>query len=148
MVIFGDGLQTRDFTYVSDTARGIFMAGFRNSLVGRTINLGTGAEICVRDLAQRVASVTDWNSPAVVYEAARPGDVRRLFADVSVANRELGFKATVTLEEGLARLRDWYAQSEQSPHELLEAELVRNWEVKVRGDVSGEPVRETGPRRA
>ena len=58
MVIFGDGTQTRDFTFVSDTARGIREAGLSNDTVGRTINLGSGREISINDLARKVADVT------------------------------------------------------------------------------------------
>ncbi len=55
MVVFGDGTQTRDFTYVEDTARGILLAGMADTAVGQTINLGSGREIAINDLAHEVA---------------------------------------------------------------------------------------------
>src|SRR6266849_1906864 len=57
MVIFGDGTQTRDFTYVSDTAAGILAAGQSDAAVGHTFNLGNGKEITINNLAQAVAAV-------------------------------------------------------------------------------------------
>ena len=57
MVIFGDGTQTRDFTFVSDTATGILAAGMSDASVGKTINLGSGKEIEIRVLANMIAEV-------------------------------------------------------------------------------------------
>jgi UDP-glucose 4-epimerase len=69
----------------------------------------------------------------VTAEQARPGDVLRLCAETSQVRRVLGFEPSVSLREGLARLRDWYASLGQSPEALLEAEVVRNWEPEPRG---------------
>lgn len=128
MVIFGDGSQTRDFTYVADTARGILLAGFSEAAVGETINLGSGSEIAIRDLAREVAAVASRPAAPVQQDAPRPGDVLRLCADSSRARRLLGFAPTVTLREGLTRLRDWYLAQGRSPEALLEQEFVHNWE--------------------
>ena len=57
MIIFGDGTQTRDFTYVSDSARGIILAGTAPNAIGRTINLGSGFELTINDLAKTVADI-------------------------------------------------------------------------------------------
>src|SRR6266540_1592993 len=57
LVVFGDGQQTRDFTYVTDTARGIVSAGLSDRTVGTSINLGSGSEIRICDLARAVADV-------------------------------------------------------------------------------------------
>lgn len=127
MVIFGDGSQTRDFTYVSDTARGILLAGLHPRAVGRTINLGSGREISINALADTVAALLDLPNAPRVHDDPRPGDVLRLFADTTLAGRLLGFESTVSLGEGLAHLRDWYAQGEQTPEKLLEDEVVHNW---------------------
>jgi UDP-glucose 4-epimerase len=128
LVIFGDGSQTRDFTYVSDTARGILEAGLSEAAVGRTINLGQGHEITINNLAQLVADVTGRPDADLMYDAPRPGDVLRLFADTSQAQQLLGFRPTVELRAGLARLRDWYGKTGLSPADLLREERVRNWE--------------------
>lgn len=133
MVIFGDGAQTRDFTHVTDTARGTLLAGLAEEAVGRTINLGSGRETSIADLASAVARLAGRPGAGIVHDAPRPGDVRRLCADAALARRLLGWEPRVTLEDGLARLRDWYAARGVSAEELLEAEAVRSWEVAEAG---------------
>jgi UDP-glucose 4-epimerase len=128
MIIFGDGTQTRDFTYVADTARGILQAGLSEAAVGQTLNLGQGHEITVNDLAAEVADVLGNPSANVVYDQPRPGDVLRLYADTRNIQRLLDFTPAVSLREGLTRLRDWYLQLGQSPEHLLEQEQAHNWE--------------------
>jgi UDP-glucose 4-epimerase len=130
MVIFGDGLQTRDFTFVTDTARGIRLAGDSDAAVGSTVNLGSGKEVTIRELAGHVAVSASWMDPAIVHERQRPGDVTRLYADTARAQDLLGYQASVPLEEGLARLREWYIASGVPPARLLEQEVVRNWEAQ------------------
>ena len=134
MVIFGDGTQTRDFTYVSDTARGIMLAATTATAVGRTLNLGSGFELSINDLARAVAEITERPGAEVVHDEARPGDVLRLYADMSQAKSVLGYEPKVPLEEGLAMLLEWYRSQEASPEQLLRDEVVRNWDANpVRG---------------
>jgi UDP-glucose 4-epimerase len=134
MVIFGDGTQTRDFTYVSDSARGIVLAATTANAVGRTLNLGSGFELSINDLARAVAEITERPGAEVVHDEARPGDVLRLYADMSQAKSLLGYQPKVRLEEGLAMLREWYRSQGTSPDQLLRDEVVRNWDVNpVRG---------------
>jgi UDP-glucose 4-epimerase len=127
MVIFGDGTQTRDFTYVSDTARGILLSGLADEVIGQTINLGNGCEISINDLAHKVTDVVERPHAAITHSEPRPGDVLRLYADMTKARQLLGFKPDVILREGLIKLKDWYLSLKQSPEELLEQEIVRNW---------------------
>jgi UDP-glucose 4-epimerase len=131
LVVFGDGGQTRDFTFVSDTARGILAAGLAEAVVGRTVNLGSGRETSVRELAQVTARVIGC-TPQVVYEEPRPGDVRRLCADTTKARELLGFAPTTDLHTGLVQLRAWYESLDEPPERLLEREIVRNWEFSGR----------------
>jgi UDP-glucose 4-epimerase len=128
MVIFGDGTQTRDLTYVSDTARGILLAGEHDEAVGQTINIGNGHEMSINDLAREVAEVLNKPDAPVVHDAPRPGDVLRLYADITKARELLGYEPQVSLRDGLIKLRDWYLSLDESPEELLEEEIVRNWE--------------------
>ena len=130
MVVFGDGTQTRDFTHVTDIAGGILMAGLADDAVGQTINLGSGHEMTIADLAKEVAVVAGRPDSPVVYDAPRPGDTLRLYADTERAHRLLGFEPEVTLREGLTRLRDWYLSLGQPPEMLLEREIVCNWELE------------------
>ncbi len=130
MVIFGDGTQTRDFTYVSDSARGIILAGTSEAAVGRTINLGSGQELTINELATTVAAVTARPDAEVMREIPRPGDVLRLLADMTQARDLLGYQVQVPLAEGLRRLLAWYQAQGRSPEELLQHEIVRNWEAQ------------------
>ena len=129
MVIFGDGSQTRDFTFVSDTARGILEAGLADSTVGETINIGSGFEIPIRELADEVRRVTGRPDALIIHEADRPGDVLRLYSDTSKAHRLIGFAPRVTLREGLTELLAWYQAQGHTPEEMLRTEIVKNWEV-------------------
>ncbi len=127
LVVFGDGTQTRDFTFVGDTARGILLAGTEDAAIGQTINLGTGKEIQISELTQHVANVVG-RQVHVENEAQRPGDVQRLCADASRARQLLSFQVQTDLRQGLLRLRDWYLSLSVPPEVLLEREVVRNWE--------------------
>ena len=129
MVVFGDGRQTRDFTFVEDTARGILLAGTVDAAVGVTLNHGSGTEVSINGLAAKVAAVAGCD-PEVVYDTARPGDVSRLCSDVSRAKSMLGFAARVPLHDGLSRLLEWYRAQDRPAEELLRDEVVRNWDVK------------------
>ena len=130
MVIFGDGTQTRDFTYVSDSARGIILAGTAKAAVGRTINLGSGSELTVNDLARTVAEITGRPDAAIVHDEPRPGDVLRLYADMSQARSLLGYEPRIPLADGLRQLLSWYRAQNVSPEVLLRDEVVRNWDLK------------------
>ena len=139
MVIFGDGAQTRDFTYVSDIANGIMLAGFEDGAVGETINLGSGSETTINDLAALVGEVAGRVDGAqVVHDAERPGDVRRLCADTSRAKALLGFGPTVSLREGICRLREWYSKLGRPVEALLAEEIVHNWQAAEAGHEPGD----------
>jgi UDP-glucose 4-epimerase len=130
MVIFGDGTQTRDFTYVSDSARGIILAGNQSAAIGRTINLGSGTEVSINALARTVAQIARRPAAEIVHDERRPGDVLRLCADMSKARALLDYEVRVPLAEGLSRLLEWYEAQGVSPEELLRHEVVHNWHLK------------------
>jgi UDP-glucose 4-epimerase len=126
LIVFGNGEQTRDFTYVSDTAAGIILAGESDAAIGQTINLGFGAEVSINALADVVQKVL--GRPATVeHHADRPGDVRRLYADMGKARALLGYQPGISLEDGLRRLLEWYRGQPESPEELLAHDRVQNW---------------------
>jgi UDP-glucose 4-epimerase len=104
------------------------MAGLADEAVGQTINLGSGREIAINELAREVAAVVGKPDAAVTHDDPRPGDVLRLCADIHQARSLLRFEPVVALHEGLTRLRDWYLSLGRSPEMLLEQEVVRNWE--------------------
>lgn len=128
MIVFGDGTQTRDFTYVEDSARGILMAALSDRALGQTINLASGREISINELSGLVAQVAGVSGATVEHIEPRPGDVLRLYADTGRAEKMLGFKSSIQLRDGLARLKAWYLSSGMSPEKLLEQEKVRNWQ--------------------
>jgi UDP-glucose 4-epimerase len=134
LLVFGDGEQTRDFTYVEDTARGILAAGHAADAIGRTINLGSGAEVTINVLAGMISNLVAGGRAEVRYEPPRPGDVLRLIADAREAEIRLGFAPQVSLQDGLNALHAWYLMEGHSPVEMLRDEIAHNW----RGDVKGE----------
>ena len=127
LIVFGDGGQTRDFLYVDDTARGIAAAGLVPQAVGLTLNLGSGREISIRDLAERIGPLIGRPDTAIEFAPARPGDTRRLLADAGLARRVLNFTPTVSLESGLRELLAWYRAQPVSPAEWLREETTFNW---------------------
>ncbi|HYF50148.1 MAG TPA: SDR family NAD(P)-dependent oxidoreductase [Planctomycetota bacterium] len=131
MIIFGDGTQTRDFTFVSDTARGIALAGFSDKAVGHTINLGNGREIQINELAKTVADIMGISSAKIEHDAPRPADVLRLCAETKKARELLDFAPTISLKDGLKKLLAWYKASGKSAEALLEDERVHNWKPMI-----------------
>ena len=128
LIIFGDGEQTRDFTFVGDTARGIIEVGLSEKAIGETFNIGSGKEITINLLAEKIQKVTGRKDAQIVHDDPRPGDTLRLYADNSRAENLCGFKPQVGLEDALVLLRDWYQSLDQSPLELLKEEKPHNWD--------------------
>ena len=98
-LIFGDGMQTRDFVYVGDVVGALLAAGGRD---GGTFNVGTGEETTVLELHRLCAEVSG-SGTEPRFEAARLGDARRSVLDVSHAAAELGWRPPTTLSDGLRR---------------------------------------------
>jgi UDP-glucose 4-epimerase len=96
-VVYGDGGQTRDFVYVGDVVRALLAAAGRD---GGVFNVGTGQETTILDL-HRVCAAVSGVEREPRFEEARLGDVRRSVLDASLAERELGWRPQVGLEEGL-----------------------------------------------
>lgn len=103
LVIFGDGTQTRDFVYVDDVVEALLAAGKRTDLNGEILNVGSGQEISVNELAEIVMRVVGRRVP-VIHSPAQDGGVARLCADLRKAERLLGYRPRVFLEEGLRRM--------------------------------------------
>jgi UDP-glucose 4-epimerase len=129
MMIFGDGSQTRDFTFVEDTARGIRLSGVTDGVLGHTLNLGQGQETTIAALAMEVAAVAGRDRATVEHLPPRPGDVLRLIADSERARVMLGFSPSVSLRDGLMRLKAWYESGGRSPQDMLREDVVQNWHV-------------------
>jgi nucleoside-diphosphate-sugar epimerase len=108
VTVFGDGHQTRDFTYVDDIVAGTIAASRADVPPGAVYNLGGGSQTSVRD-ALDVISELSGRSVEVVYTAEERGDVRDTSADTSRAQRDLGFAPATALREGLAAQLEWIA---------------------------------------
>jgi len=99
---------SRDFTYVSDTARGIIMALGEKRAVGHTINIGSGVDIKIKDLAFLIAKLMEKEiTISTDAERHRPYDVQRLCCSNQKAEELLGWKPHVIIEDGLERTIDW-----------------------------------------
>ena len=112
-VIYGDGEQTRDFTYVANVVDGVLRAVTAPQASGEVINVATGGRISLNELLFALQRLTGHTTKAR-YEAARPGDVRDSQADISKAARLLGYEPVVALDEGLRRTLTWF-QREGKP---------------------------------
>lgn len=100
LVVHGDGSQTRDYVYVDDVVQAAVAAAIAPGVNQRIINVGSGVETAVRDLARQVIEVTG-GSPEVIYNPRNEGGVRRMCADLSLAQQLLGYRPTVSLADGL-----------------------------------------------
>ena len=106
LTIYGDGEQRRDFTHVSDAvAANLLAAAAPPEASGRAFNVGGGRDVSVNELAQKVAEASG-RATRLLHEPPRAGDVRTSKADPALAERELGFRARVSLDEGLKRTID------------------------------------------
>ena len=106
LVVWGDGRATREFLYVDDAARGLVLAAERYDGAA-PVNLATGVEISVRELATLLAELTGYRG-RLVFDASRPSGQQRRSADVSRARAAFDFAARVSLREGLTRMIEWY----------------------------------------
>ena len=129
LIIFGDGTQTRDLTHVYDTASAIAHAGVADGAIGKTLNVGSGREISIRDLAETVRRVIGKPDLPIEHVDPRPGDVLRLMADASDARRTLKFSPAVALAEGIADLvRRFSTMPPEALRQLASRVVVRNWQ--------------------
>jgi len=108
-VIFGDGKQSRDFTYVENVVNANLLAcqSPASEVAGRVFNIATATRIDLNETVHVLKKLTGY-SGEVRYETERAGDVKHSLADLSLAQRHLGYKPTVSFEEGLQRTVDWY----------------------------------------
>ena len=99
-MVFGDGEQTRDFTYVDNVVNANLLAAEAEGVAGKAYNVATGERSSLNDLVQRLQELTG-STAAASYEPPRPGDVRDSLADVSLAQAELGYRPDIGFDEGL-----------------------------------------------
>ncbi len=124
LLIHGDGRQTRDFMYVEDTAHWLVELAGVEALVGEVVNIGSGLDTSVGELASMITSATG-SSSEIVHVDPRPGDLPKLQADISKVRALVPFELEVDLREGLRRTIDYFA--DQDLEAMLAAEVERNW---------------------
>jgi UDP-glucose 4-epimerase len=125
-VIFGDGSNGRDFTYVTEVARGLALAGASNRCVGQRINIAYGRMVTIREVAEVVLKVCGRNDLSFELHRPRPGDVHVLAADTRRASDLLGYRAEIPFEAGVERYVEWFRQTYPDPSALME-DRIENW---------------------
>jgi nucleoside-diphosphate-sugar epimerase len=109
--IYGDGEQTRDFTYVANVVDGVLRACHASGVSGEVINVATGGRISLNQLFRAVRDLVGTQIEAI-YGDTRAGDVRDSQADIEKARRLLGYEPSVGFEEGLKKTVEWYRASQ------------------------------------
>ena len=114
IVVWGDGSPTREFIYVKDAARGIALATecYNESL---PVNLGSGFEISIKDLAEKIARMTGFEGD-LVWDTSKPNGQPRRALDTSRAREKFGFEAQTDFDEGLQQTIDWYLRTSDVIH--------------------------------
>ena len=107
LVIYGDGEQSRDFTYIDNVVDETLRACEAVGASGKVFNGGTGGRITLNEVAKLLEKITGKNIQAK-YDPPRAGDIRDSQADISLARKILGYEPRVLFEEGLGRTWDWY----------------------------------------
>ena len=113
LTVFGDGLQTRDYVYVGDVARAVWLAATKplpqkEKLDARAFNIGTGVGTSVLEIAKGLQEAAGTNAP-IEFAPHRPGEQQESFVDVRKAKAQLGWVPEVALPEGLAKSYQWFA---------------------------------------
>lgn len=110
-IIYGDGGQSRDFTFVSNVVDANMRAAESPKVVGKVINVANGRQVTLNELLEIMKKVTGKSAVAARYEPVRAGDVRHSLADISLARSLLGYEPKVELEEGLRLTFDWWQKT-------------------------------------
>lgn len=116
-VVFGDGLTSRDFTYVASAVLANLLAGScERELKGEVVNVGSGRRITLDELVKLMAKACGMPHILPVHQAVRAGDVRHSLADLSRARELLGYEPITDLESGMAQTLEWYRSMSEHPN--------------------------------
>lgn len=125
-VLYEDGKQTRDFSFVEDIARANLLAAESDKLDGLSVNIGSGRGTPIREVAEQLAAVLKIDIAPTIDGEFRPGEMRHLTSDTTLA-RSAGYKPTVDLSEGIDRYIDWIrSQSDIQDYFSEASEILRN----------------------
>jgi UDP-glucose 4-epimerase len=125
-LLFGTGAQTRDFTYVSDTVRGIIQAAECDKLLGDSINIAYGKEVSISQIARIICQQTGLPYQPIM-KPARPNDVARHAASIKKAQKMLHYQPKINISHGIATLIDWYKRTYPNPKSLMQFIPDVNW---------------------
>jgi UDP-glucose 4-epimerase len=107
--IFGDGEQSRDFTYIDNAVEANLLAckAPAEQAAGKVFNVATGRQVTLNETFKLLQALTSYSGSAI-YGAERGGDIKHSLADISSAEQHLGYKPKVSFEDGLRKTVDWY----------------------------------------
>ena len=125
--IYGDGQQTRDFTFVHDTARGIAAAATAEELTGGVVNIAAGTPVTIEALARMIAEETGTSELTPRFADSRPADVMHHHASIEKARNILGFEPTVEIRDGVRRYVRWMRERPEFWQEKPEQFAAPNW---------------------
>ena len=126
-VIFGDGKQTRDFTFVDDTVAGLVGAAACDAIVGEVVNVAFGHEVSIRTIAELVAQQLGRSDLRPQHADSRPGDVDRHYGAIEKAEGLFGYTPKVEFEAGLATTIEWFRQRMADEQVSDDAAALPNW---------------------
>lgn len=106
--LYGDGEQTRDFTYVSDAVEGTILAAESEESAGEVYNIGSGSHVTVNKLIKLLTKIIGADHITPVYEDRKLGDVQDTYADIRKATSILGYRPKTSIEEGLKNFVAWF----------------------------------------
>ena len=112
LIIYGDGEQIRDFVNVNDVVEANMLALLKRKVVGEVFNISTGEVISINTLARSLQRIMGKANLDPIYAEARPGDIKKSYADISRAREKLGYEPTVKFDKGLRELVKWYAKNQ------------------------------------
>jgi UDP-glucose 4-epimerase len=107
-IIYGDGEQVRDFTYIKDVVRANLLVLDNEKAPGEVFNIATGRPTSINKLTQVLLGITNRNHLKPIYDKPRPGDIKQSYADIRKAKEILGYSPETSLEKGLSEFVDWY----------------------------------------
>jgi len=108
-VIYEDGEQTRDFSFVEDIAQANFLAATSDQLDGKAVNVGSGRAVAIKQVAQMISEALQIRLAPIMNREFRSGEMRHLISDITVI-RKAGYTPSVSLEKGIERYLEWIRQ--------------------------------------
>ena len=126
-IIYGNGYQTRDFTYISDTVNGLILALDNTEVIGEVINIAHGVEVSINELAELISGITRKNNLLPIYSQNRPADILHLKANIQKARKLLNFNPQVSINKGLQKYYDWLMSSKIDFNNAFKQDEQENW---------------------